>query len=124
MSLASPLQSHGSLAAAYIRLLRHFDNGMDATTHHLRISVSYAYRRCAQARCLAARLQHIPIPGTDVLPEPWRGYRLWRQEVQLTFAVDEKLPVDQKQDQRATARWQTRDPHSHSIVAGGLLLTS
>lgn len=94
LSLDAALQSHGSLAAAYIHLLRHFDNRMDAAARHLRISVSYAYRRCAQARCLAARLQHIPVPGTDMLPGPWRGYRLKRLQVQLSFDFDEELPLD------------------------------
>ncbi|WP_213954907.1 MULTISPECIES: hypothetical protein [unclassified Variovorax] len=93
-SLEIALQSHGSLAAAYIRLLRHFDNRMDAAANHLRISVSYAYRRCAQARCLAVHLQHIAVPGTDMLPGPWRRYRLIRQPVQLTFDFDEELPLD------------------------------
>lgn len=93
-SLEAALQVHGSLAAAYVRLLRHFDNRMDATADHLRISVSYAYRRCAQARCLAAHLQHIPVQGSDILPGPWRRYRLIRQPVQLSFDFDEELPLD------------------------------
>lgn len=93
-SLETDLQAHGSLAAAYIHLLRHFDNRMDAAASHLRISVSYAYRRCAQARCLAAHLRHIPVPGSDALPGPWRRYRLIRQPVQLTFDFDEELLLD------------------------------
>jgi hypothetical protein len=51
-SVEAALQAHGSLAAAYVHLLRHFDNRMDAAADHLRISVSYAYRRCAQARVM------------------------------------------------------------------------
>lgn len=93
-SLEGALQAYGSLAAACVRLLRHFDNRMDAAGDHLRISVSYAYRRCAQARCLAAQLQHIPVPGTDTLPGPWRGYRLIRQPIQLSFDFDAELPLD------------------------------
>jgi DNA-directed RNA polymerase specialized sigma24 family protein len=93
-SLEVALQAHGSLAAAYVRLLRHFDNRMDATADHLRISVSYAYRRCARARCLAEHLQHISVPGTDILPGPWRRYRLIRQPIQLTFDFDEGLPLE------------------------------
>lgn len=93
-SLESELQAHGSLAAAYVHLLRHFDDRMDAVADHLRISVSYAYRRCAQARCLAAHLQHISIPGSGRLPGPWRRYRLIRQPIQLSFDFDEELPLD------------------------------
>lgn len=92
-SLQVALQAHGSLAAAYVRLLHHFDNRMDAVADHLRISVSYAYRRCAQARCLAAHLQHISVLGTDVLPGPWRPYRLVRQPIQLTLDFNEELPL-------------------------------
>ena len=93
-SREAALQAHGSLAAAYVRLLRHFDQRMGAVAGHLRISMSYAYRRCAQARCLAAHLQHIPVPYTDGLPGPWRRYRLVRQQIQLAFDFDEELPLD------------------------------
>ena len=93
-SLEVAFHANGSLAAAYVHLLRHFDNRMDATADHLRISVSYAYRRCAQARCLVAHLQHIPIPADGILPGPWRRYRLIRQPVQLSFDFDEALPLD------------------------------
>lgn len=92
-SLETTLQSHGSLAAAYVRLLRHFDHRMDAVAGHLRISLSYAYRRCADARCLAAHLRHIAVPGTEALPGPWRGYRLVRRPIQLAFDFDEELPM-------------------------------
>lgn len=87
------LHAHGSLAAAYVRLLRHFDNRMDAVADHLRISVSYAYRRCALARCLSAHLRHIPMPDTAWLPRPWRRYRLVRHPIQLSFDFDEELPL-------------------------------
>lgn len=87
------LQAHGSLAAAYVRLLRHFDNRMDAVAGHLLISISYAYRRCALARCMAAQVLHIPIPDTAGLPGPWRRYRLGRRQIQLTFDFDEQLPL-------------------------------
>jgi hypothetical protein len=46
----SESDAHQSLAGAYVRLLRHFDNKMHAVADHLLISVSHAYRRCAQAR--------------------------------------------------------------------------
>lgn len=87
------LKNQGSLATAYIRLLRHFDQRMDAVARHLRISVSYAYRRCAQASCLAAHLQHIPVPDACDLPGPWRSYRLVRQPIQLCFDFDDELPL-------------------------------
>lgn len=88
------LQAHGSLAGAYVQLLRSFDHRMKAVADHLRISVSYAYRRCAQARCLAVHLRHIAIPDKGMLPGPWRRYRLVRQPVQLAFDFDEELPLE------------------------------
>lgn len=93
-AVEAALQDHGSLAAAYVQLLRHFDHRMTAVADHLRISVSYAYRRCAQARRLAVYLQYIPVPGTDRLPGPWRRYRLFRRPVQLSFDFDEELPFN------------------------------
>ncbi len=90
------LDAHGSLAAAYVRLLHHFDNRMSAVADHLLISRSYAYRRCAQARWLATRLSHIPVP-TDSgphVPGPWRNFRLCRAPVQLAFDFDEELPFE------------------------------
>ncbi|MDA7418045.1 hypothetical protein PGB34_16900 [Xenophilus arseniciresistens] len=68
--LERELQAHGSQAAAYIQLLRHFDDHMEAVALHLRVSVSYAYRRCAHARRLAQHLQHIAVPRSDALPDP------------------------------------------------------
>ena len=88
------MQDHGSLASAYVHLLRHFDDRTDAVADHLRISLSYAYRRCAQARCQALHLQHVPVHGSGTLPGPWRRYRLIRQSIQLSFDFDEELPLD------------------------------
>lgn len=89
--LERELQAHGSQAAAYIQLLRHFDDHMEAVALHLRVSVSYAYRRCAHARRLAQHLQHIAVPRSDALPGPWRHYRLVRQPIQLSFDFGEQL---------------------------------
>ena len=46
--LAQSLAEHGSLAAAYLLLLHRFNN-MSQVADHLRISLSYAYQRCAPA---------------------------------------------------------------------------
>lgn len=88
------LRLHGSLAGAYLRLLRHFDQRMAAVSDHLRISTSYAYRRCAQARCVVAQSQHIPVPDVEALPGPWRRYRWVRQPTQLAFDFDDELPLE------------------------------
>lgn len=80
------LTSHGSLAAAYVYLLRHFDNKMAAVANHLRISRSHAYRCCAKAQQLSVCSTHIPIPiGENFLPGPWRSFRLHRSQIQLTL---------------------------------------
>jgi hypothetical protein len=88
------VDGHASLAAAYVRLLRRFDNRMRAVAEHLLISVSYAYRRCAQARLLA--VHQVPVPfavGDAFVPGPWRPFRLCRRPVQLAFDFDEELPL-------------------------------
>lgn len=85
--------SHGSLAAAYVYLLRHFDNKMATVADHLRISRSHAYRCCAKAQWLSAYAMHIPIPIDEhFLPGPWRSFRLHRPQIQLTLDFgDERL---------------------------------
>jgi hypothetical protein len=88
------VEGHASLAAAYVRLLRRFDNRMRAVAEHLLISVSHAYRRCAHARLLAAC--QVPVPfaiGETFVPGPWRCFRLRRRQVQLAFDFDEELPL-------------------------------
>lgn len=87
------LSLHGSLAAAYVLLLRHFDNNMAGVATHLRISRSHAYRCCAKARRLATAASHIPIPvGEHFLPGPWRRFKLHRRPVQLVLDFgDESL---------------------------------
>jgi hypothetical protein len=89
------LDAHGSLAAAYVRLLQHFDNRMGAVADHLLISTSYAYRCCAQARWLATHMTYIPVPmtGARLVPGPWRRFRLRRSPVQMAFDFDDELPL-------------------------------
>lgn len=86
---------HHSLAAAYVRLLRHFDNRMRTVADHLLISVSHAYRRCAQARLWAAYQNPVPMPTTEerFIPGPWRLFQLRRAPVQLVFDFDDELPL-------------------------------
>lgn len=92
-ALDAGLDAHGSLAAAYVRLLQHFDNKMPAVAGHLLISTSHAYRRCAQAGWLATHARHIPVPAaSECLPGPWRSFRLRRIPVQLAFDFDDELP--------------------------------
>jgi len=80
------LASHGSLAAAYVYLLRHFDNKMATVANHLRISRSHAYRCCAKARQMSVCATHIPIPIDEhFLPGPWRSFRLHRRQTQLVL---------------------------------------
>lgn len=90
---------HHSLAGAYVRLLRHFDNRMRAVAAHLLISESYAYRRCAQARLLAVCQKPIPLPMMEeaFIPGPWRRFRLQRTPTQLAFNFDDELPLGSSQ---------------------------
>ncbi len=93
-ALEASLHAHGSLAAAYVCLLRQFDNRMSNVADHLRISLSYAYQRCAQARWLAAHVMHIPMPAMEhFTPRAWRLFRLRRPHVQLAFNFDDQLPI-------------------------------
>ncbi len=88
------LAAHGSLAAAYVSLLRQFDNQMSRVADHLRISRSYAYRCCAKARLWAAHIRHIPVHiPENFVPGPWRPFRLRRPHVQLVFDFDDELPA-------------------------------
>ena len=93
-ALESGLCAHGSLAAAYVYLLRRFRNNMSAVADHLRIARSYAYRRCANARWLVTHVTHIPIPIVEhFMLGPWRSFRLRRPHVQLAFDFDDELPI-------------------------------
>lgn len=84
-----------SLAGAYLHLLRRFDNRMAEVAAHLLISVSYCYRRCAQARDLAVFQQPLPrgaLAASDDVgsaPGPWRRFRMMRPPVQLCFDFEE-----------------------------------
>lgn len=88
--LAEPTAGE-SLAGAYLHLLRRFDNRMAEVAAHLLISVSYCYRRCAQARCLAAFQQPLPSEALNArgasasMTGPWRRFRMMRVPVQLCF---------------------------------------
>lgn len=83
------------LATAWIQLVRHFDNRMQAVANHLLISVGHAYKCCAKARVYAANQS--PMPGKTMPeafpPGPWRAFRLWRVPEQLTFDFREQLPL-------------------------------
>jgi hypothetical protein len=88
--VAEPTASE-SLAGAYLHLLRRFDNRMSEVAAHLLISVSYCYRRCAEARCLAAFQQPLPPEALTArgasasMTGPWRSFRIARMQVQLCF---------------------------------------
>lgn len=81
-----------SLASAYLYLLDHLDNRMSAMAEHLRISLSYCYRRCAHARTWAAHQQGLPAAamGSDptFIPGAWRRFRLQLPHIQLSFDFD------------------------------------
>ena len=85
-----------SLAAAYVLLLRRFDNQMHALARHLLISLSYAYRSCRKARRLAV-YQHalaFTTPETTAALKPWRTLRALRIPRQLSFNFEEELFLD------------------------------
>jgi hypothetical protein len=88
------LDRHQSLAGAYVRLLRHFDNKMPDVANHLLISTSYSYKCCADARILAAHQQSIPLMSavidSEFLPRAWRRFKLQRIPSQLEFDFSEK----------------------------------
>lgn len=92
---SSEIDLHHSLAGAYVRLLRHFDNKMRAVADHLLISTSYAYRRCALARLLAVCQKPTPLPMMEetFIPGPWRKFRIQRIPTQLAFSFDDELPL-------------------------------
>lgn len=123
------VDGHGSLAAAYVLLLRRFDNRMRDVAAHLLISESWAYQRCARARELAIWQRSVPTCSRDerFVPGPWRAYRLRRTPMQLAFDFDEELPLQIDAETHSNVSEEspgTAQPHSHSIVAGGLLDTS
>ena len=87
------LNPNRSLAGAYLDLLGRFGNQMSNVAGHLMISLSYCYRRCAQARQLATCQQCLPATcvreDTAFVPGPWRRFRVVREPVQLCFEFDE-----------------------------------
>jgi len=86
---------HQSIAAAYLHLMRRFNNRMAAVANHLMISLSYCYRRCARARLLAIHQEALPAPAMaadpDFIPGAWRHFRLLRAPVQLSFDFDSDM---------------------------------
>jgi hypothetical protein len=91
--------AHRSLASAYLHLLQRFDNRMRDVAHHLMISVSYCYKRCADARILAMHQECLPAPATpqdtSFVPGPWRPYRILRAPRQLCLDFGEHEPLFQ-----------------------------
>jgi hypothetical protein len=94
-ALADDPPPHQSLAGAYVHLLRRFDNRMRDVADHLMISVSYCYRRCAHARCLAVHQQALPCGASDAtfVPGAWRRFRILRTPVQLAFDFDADMAL-------------------------------
>lgn len=73
------LATHPCLTAAYLRLLEHFDNRMQAVADHLLISKSHAYRCRAKARRRESTQNHFDWPCTEeTLPRPWRRFKIHR----------------------------------------------
>lgn len=86
------LNAQQSLAGAYLYLLGHLGNRMGALADHLRISLSYCYRRCAHARIWAVHQQAFPAAAMRrdpaFMPGAWRRFRLQREPVQLSLDFD------------------------------------
>ena len=75
-----------SLAAAWLRLIQHFDQDMADMPRHLLISRSWAYRCVQRASELARCQRHLSGALVDTsLPRPWRRFKLCRVPVQLTL---------------------------------------
>lgn len=80
-----------SLAAAYVRLARHFRNDVRALADYLLISPSWTYRRLQHARTLTERQAAIPFRPSRrklPLPRPWRSHRMQRVPQQLVLDFD------------------------------------
>jgi hypothetical protein len=91
-ALERSLSAHPSMAAAYLYLLRYFNNQMVAVADHLMISLSYCYRRCKHARLLAIHQEALPATAMasdpDFVPGAWRRFRLSRTPIPLSFDFD------------------------------------
>ena len=87
---------HHSLASAYLTLLRHCDNRMRRVARHLLISLSYAYRCCANARQTTTRQHALELapPAAISALRPWRHQRLERIPQQLEFDFEPRLFAD------------------------------
>lgn len=86
---------HPSLAAAYYRLLDHFNSHMFSVANHLLLSISHTYKRVAHARLLAAHQNALMLspPGDSFLPGPWRKFKLYRPPEQLTLDLGEQCTM-------------------------------
>ena len=79
-----------SLAAAWLRLIQHFDQDMADMPRHLLISRSWAYRCVQRASELALCQRHLSGALVDTsLPRPWRRFKLCRVPVQLTLDFED-----------------------------------
>ena len=83
-----------SPAAAYLTLLRRFDNRMRSLAGHLLISLSHAYRCCEKARWLAAHQRSVAWTPADpaAAVRPWRTVRTERIPRQLEFDFENTFP--------------------------------
>ena len=84
--------NHFSLAAAYIRLLEHFDYRLETVADHLLISVSRTRSHLRYAGVLARHQEplRMPLPSKTFIPGPWRRFRLMRDQVQLALDLGEQ----------------------------------
>ncbi len=85
-----------SPAAAWLRLIQHFNQDMLAVARHLLISRSWAYRCVNRAVTLAGRQRSLACVLRDQsLPRPWRNFKLCRVPVQLPldFGDEVLLPL-------------------------------
>lgn len=92
---ASRHEGEYSLAAAYVLLLRRFNNQMWSVAKHLRISISHTYRCCRNATQLAINQRSLALAPSATTPalKPWRRHRRLNSPVQLTFDFEkEALP--------------------------------
>lgn len=91
-ALAAEPASYESPAAAYLQLLRRFDNRMLDVAAHLLISRSWCYRRFNQALTLAklqwplAKEAFSTAEGLE--PSPWRKFRAIHVRRQLELDID------------------------------------
>ncbi|MBR8653497.1 hypothetical protein KDH83_09285 [Achromobacter sp. Marseille-Q0513] len=77
---------HESRAAAYLHLMRRFDNRMREVAKHLLISLSYCYYRYNEAKSFARCQTPLSSEGMwvpdEFLPRGWRSFRAtrpWKQ---------------------------------------------